>query len=132
MSDDDDTEAASAAADPEASKGWSEQDRRTLVITFAGGLAANLVAVLLVGAVLAFVHLARHNWSSSGLVIEALVITVIGALLIGSGYVRGRKSLTGPVTQLTDPPTWWVVGAVGAVFLLMGLLFLTGLAAGVN
>jgi hypothetical protein len=62
MNDDDETPpAAPTAAVPQAKTGWSEQDRRTLMITFAGGLAANLAAVFLVGVAIVFVHLAKSE-----------------------------------------------------------------------
>jgi hypothetical protein len=63
MSDDDDASDVSpvavpevSPAVPEVSKGWSEQDRRTLIITVVGGLAANLGTLIVVGAALALVH----------------------------------------------------------------------------
>jgi hypothetical protein len=95
MSDDDDTPDAAAVAAPEASKRWSEQDFRILVITIVGGLAANLGTVILVGAALAYVHLGRHHNSSLVLGLFALPPVVLGPLLIGAGYAgrHGRDFL---------------------------------------
>ena len=61
MSDHDDTPAAGPPAAPEARKGWSEEDRRMLIITIAGGLAANLGTVILVGGAIALVHVGKAS-----------------------------------------------------------------------
>jgi hypothetical protein len=78
MSDDDDTSHAPGATVPAAIKGWSEQDRRTLIITIAGGLAANLGTVILVGAVIALVHLSK---ASIGSRLASVLIGLAGGLI---------------------------------------------------
>ena len=64
MTDDTDAPPAAAAAVPEADKGWSEQDSRTLIITICGTLAANLATVILVAAAIAFVRWGRSPASN--------------------------------------------------------------------
>ena len=93
MCDDDDTPHAPAATVPAASKGWSEQDRRTLIITIAGGLATNLGTVILVGAAIALVHLSN---ASIGSRLASVLIGLAGGLITfvsGSYMRRGPRSL---------------------------------------
>jgi hypothetical protein len=89
MSDDDDDsldspDAAPAAVSevstmfPEFSKRLSEQESRTLIITFVGGLAANVGTVLLVGTALAFVHVHRSTHRLGGLLWLSLALFVVG------------------------------------------------------
>jgi hypothetical protein len=132
MSDDDDTPPAVA---PEARSGWSEQDRRTLIITIAGGLAANIATVILVGGAIALVHTGKAP--SGYRLVVALVFVAIGAGLMVIGGVsrraRGARRRSG-VAGLLDPyGAWgWPLLGLGSVVLLEGVLILTGLAAGVK
>jgi hypothetical protein len=140
MSDDDDAQNAAAAAAPEAGKGWSEQDRRTLVITVVGGLAANVGTVILVGGALAFVHLRRHG-SVSWQLAAALEAMVLGLAFVALGVAVRRGRGFGlvrawpPVRRvLVVPSPWfgWLLVAMGWVVVLESVLIVVGLAAGVK
>jgi len=134
MSDDDDTPRAATAAVPEAGKGWSEQDRRMLIITFGGGLAANLAAVILVGAALAFVHAYRSAHALSALLWYSLAAFVIGpGLLFTSRYLYSRRGWWRDREYAApDPFIQRLAIVVSCVVLLEAALVLTGLAAGVK
>ena len=90
MSDDDDASDISPVAVPEVSpaapevgKGWSEQDRRTLIITIGGTLSANVATVVLVGAAIAFVRLGKgpvtawYLFGTLGFAVAGLLVTVL-------------------------------------------------------
>lgn len=140
MSDDDDAQSAAAAAAPEAGKGWSEQDRRTLVITVVGGLAANVGTVILVGGAIAFVHLRKHGsvpWELA----TALEAFVLGLILVAFGIAARRRRRFGPVPAWPSrrrvfvvPRPWfgWYFVAAGGVVVLEAVLIVVGLAAGVK
>ena len=131
MSDDDDTPPAAAAVVPEAGKGWSEQDRRTLIITAGGTLAANLVTVILVGAALALVHLSKTR--GSRLLIPTLVAVVAGPVGIVIGTFLRRWA--GPFEVWGDNSWWgygWLMIVLGWLLELVAVMILIGLAAGVK
>ena len=104
-----------------------------LVITIAGGLAANLGAVILVGTAVALVHhwYAAHD-STKMLLSTALLFGIVGSAGITIGHLR----------KLRDP-VWlqgvglpgrcrWLILAGGWIGVLEALLILTGVAAGVK
>lgn len=125
MSDDDDTSPAAAVAVPEASKGWSEQDRRTLIITIVGGLAANLGTVILVGAAIALAKLNRTPaTTNSGIVAGSLIVLITGLTLIVGGTLLRRR--------LDMLWSGWFLIAAGCLSGLIGVLTLIGVAAGVK
>ena len=112
-------------AAPEVSKGWSEQDRRTLIITVIGGLVANLGTVILVGAAIALV---RINKDHGQMLLLALISVAFGLVLI----VFGSRAL-----NRRGPDSWprgaaWMLIAAGCLLELEAVLVLTGLAAGVK
>src|SRR5215813_5591103 len=113
MSDDDGTPDGAAAA-PEVSRGWSEQDRRTLIIAIVGGLVANLGTVIPVGAAIAFVRWrSRHGSGPLTSVFSFVIVAMIGALLIymGNGVRQGRASRF----EVMRWPRWfgWLLLGVG-------------------
>lgn len=119
-------------AAPEVSKGWSEQDRRTLIITVGGGLAANLATVLLVGAAIALLH--QTKGTTSGELVFALIFAAVSLAIMAAGYAlfRGR-----PLRRWQEPSIWrygvgWGIFIFGSAFLLEALLLLIGLASGVK
>jgi len=62
---------------------WSAEDRRILVITIAGGLAANLGTVLIVGLGLAYLHHQRSKGVSAPAVVGAAgILAVISAAVL--------------------------------------------------
>jgi hypothetical protein len=140
MSDDDDTPGGAEGAVPEAGRGWSEQDRRTLIITVAGGLAANVGTVILVGGAIAFVHLRRHSsvwWQLA----TALEVIVLGLIFVAVGIAARRGRRFGPVPAwsverrvLGVPRSWfgWYLVAMGWLLVLEAALIVVGLAAGVK
>lgn len=71
--------------------GWSEADKRTFIITFYGGLAANIGVVLVVGAAIAldrfiFVSHAKPTWVLAVIVAISFVASfAIGLLVAGRG-----------------------------------------------
>jgi hypothetical protein len=102
MSDDNDTSPAA----PEARSGWSEQDRRALIITIAGTLAANLATVLFVGAALALAHGVKGPVGLRVLV-AVMVLAALGlaGVVIGNGARRGRlfgSAFTPPMMPVTS------------------------------
>jgi hypothetical protein len=131
MSDDDDTPGGAEGAVPEAGGGWSEQDRRVLIITVVGGLAANVGTVILVGGAIAFVHLRRHG-SVSWQLVTALVISIGGLFMIALGdAIRRGRVLRPPVDPLTRFNAWFLV-VFGSLLVLEAVLIVVGLAAGVK
>jgi hypothetical protein len=153
MSDDDDASDVSpvavpevSPAVPEVSKGWSEQDRRTLIITIGGTLAANLATVILVAAAVGIVHSFNNPGTKAGLKslgvgirvtpsLAALATTVASVLSIayGSAVVRGRDPLARLLRGQPASKTAgkWFIWA-GSLAALEAMLILTGLAAGVK
>jgi hypothetical protein len=139
MSDDDDAPAAPSAAVPAApaivppvSKGWSEQDRRTLIITIAGTLAANVATVLLVGAALAWVHSGKTQGSQ--LLVPTLGALVVGPVAIVMGSFSRRRARRVGTSFLWGEP-WlngWPVIVLGWLVELVAVMTLIGLAAGVK
>jgi hypothetical protein len=126
MSDDDDTTQAAATAIPEAGSGWSEQDRRTLIITIVGGLAANVGTVILVGAAIAFVRVSKDH---AGQVLGTTVLLALASAAIAIGHA-GRH-LRRP-REKVPPRLAWTVLRMGGLAMTMAALILTGLAAGVK
>ena len=107
-----------------------------MIITVAGGLAANLAAVILVGAALASVHL-NHGGAASALLFATLIIMVVGLLLIVPGIVIRRQYRPRPEKRprVIDILSSWyglLVIAVGGLFELFGVMILIGLAARVK
>jgi hypothetical protein len=132
MSDDDDTLDAAAAAAPEPGKGWSEQDRRTLIITVAGGLAANVGTVILVGGAIAFVHLSRGG-SVGWRLATALVLAIGGLSMAAVGNALRRGRIFGSRRRdLQARFTNWVLVVFGWLWVLEAMLIVVGLAAGVK
>jgi hypothetical protein len=140
MSDDDDTPAAAAAAAPEVGKGWSEQDRRTLIITTVGTLAANIVTVILVGGAIALAHRFKAGQTESAALLGGLFGVGIGLFLIVIGIVMslvfrrwgrlvGDRGLPGP-----NSLRWggWSMIVLGCVSALWSAMILLGMAAGVK
>jgi hypothetical protein len=118
---------------PEAAKReqWSAGDWRMLFITIAGGLAANLGTVLIVGLGLAYLH-QRHSAgiSSPGLVGDTGLLCVICAVLF-------VPVIFWALHKTAERPRWvrWVAWSLAAVLAASALLFLcvlVGLAAGVK
>lgn len=118
-------DAASAA--PAVKTPWSEADRRILLITVAGGLAANLGTVLLIGcAVLLDKLLASYpGIATKGYVLPAVIILAINAAIWLAYFrnpARKRSSSRGDR-----------VASVGAIlFNLVALLVIVGYVAGVK
>jgi hypothetical protein len=129
MSDDDDTSQATAVPVPEADKGWSGQDRRTLIITLGGTLAANLVTVLFVGAAIALVHWSKNRHG------DVFVATLWfgGTALLGIfGGIVLIRGLLGTGTSRLTVALGWVFIALGVLYFLFATLLWTGVAAGVK
>jgi hypothetical protein len=139
MSEEDATQRAEAVPVPEARSGWSEQDRRTLIITFAGGLAANLATVIPVGAAIALVRLRNYHGSEAGEVAGFLVFGLF-IFALGNAARQGRDPLRAGPMRRTDPADpsvslrrWgWLMAGLGTLLMLLAVLILTGLAAGVK
>lgn len=126
MSDDHDTLPAAAAAAPKASKGWSEQDRRTLIIAVVGGLAANLGTVILVGAAIALVHLNRAEGAKdSALLAGTLVFIAFGLCMVALGAVLRH-------VHVLSAFSGWSMIWTGWLMILLAVMILIGLAAGVK
>jgi hypothetical protein len=136
MSDDDDTPGGAEGAVPEAGKGWSEQDRRTLIITIVGTLAANIATVILVGGAIAAARLNKAGQTESAAVLGWLGGAGIGLFIFVVGLVlrrRGRRArervLPGPSLLLL---AGWYAIVLGGVWVLWSVMILVGLAAGVK
>lgn len=126
MSDDDDAPSAAAAATPKASRGWSEQDRRTLIIAVVGGLAANLGTVILVGAAIALVHLnTAEGAKDSALLTGTLVFIAFGLCMVALGAVARHLHVLSTFSG-------WSMIWTGWLMVLLAVMILIGLAAGVK
>jgi hypothetical protein len=132
MSDHDDTPAAGAAGAPEASQGWTDGDRRLLIITFAGGLAANVGLVIIIGAALAFVHYYKNAHHLGMLLWYSLAVVVVGpGIVLTSRYLYYKRGWWRDGG--TPDPTiqrWALIFSFLA--LAEALLVLIGLADGVK
>ena len=108
-----------------------------LIITIAGGLAANLATVIIVGAAIGFVHQYRVQSSVKQLFL-VLVFIFVGSLGIVVGSVlrnaaRTERHLGGPrAPELWLPRFGWVFIGMGSLLMVEAVLILTGLAAGVK
>ncbi len=109
-----------------AGKGWSEQDRRTLIITFGSTLAANLVTVLFVGIALAYVH--AHRTHGSHFLVENLIFLGVGLLSIAVGNFIKRGAVTADTAWFSG----WFLVVLGGIWELVTVMSLIGLAAGVR
>lgn len=89
---DDDTPPAAAAVVPEAGNGWSVEDRRTLIITVVGGLAANLGTVILVGAAIALTRVNKHHSPGQprGQLIAVAAVLIFGPFVIAAFHAARR------------------------------------------
>jgi hypothetical protein len=112
---------------PQAGRAWSEQDRRTLVITLTGTLVANVATVILVGAAIGFVHFAKHHGGHSSL-LSSLVLCGFGLIVIALGIFVRRIDRDDRSLRVTGG----LVFAMGLLLVVESVLFLTGLAAGVK
>jgi hypothetical protein len=108
---------------------WSVEDRRMLLITFVGGLAAGVGTVLIVGLALALLHMLRSGFDHP-IFIALLVILFVGCTALpfwvlyspkGSVWLS-RLPRYGARTVLALP-------LAGAAMLLLSLV---GLAAGIK
>lgn len=123
-SDDDNTPPGSVAAVPEARSGWSEQDRRTLIITLGGTLAANLATVLIVGMALAYVR--AHRTHGSYFLVENLIFLAVGFFSIVVGNFFRRRAQVGT----DDVKIGWTFVVLGCIWEVVTVISLIGLAAG--
>lgn len=110
---------------------WSAEDWRILVITVAGGLAANLGTVLIVGLGLAYLHQRHSNGISSTDLVGAvgLVAVICAAVFVPVIFWARRETAKG-----NRWVRWcaWTLAAVLAVSVLLFLCVLVGVAAGVK
>jgi hypothetical protein len=137
MSDDNETPPAVAATAPKATSGWSEQDRRTLIITIVGTLAANISTVILVGGAIALAH-----WQRSGQTENAVIAAGLGGVglglffaVIGLVFRRMARWLARepgpPVSNAMSWVGWGMIG-VGCLWALTEAMILLGVVAGVK
>jgi hypothetical protein len=116
-------------------RGWlSAADQRTLIITIAGTLVANVGTVVVVGGALAMVHhfnsanvpKQRHADLVSFLVFSILVAAL--SLGLGIGLWRMRSEFN----KLWERILWWIYMGYMVVGFLAVILFWVGVAAGVK
>jgi hypothetical protein len=111
---------------------WSAQDRRLLLITIMGGLAANLGTVLIVGLGLAYLHHQRSKGiSSTALLGAAGLLAVICAAVFAPVIFWARRETA---KRHRSWVRWsaWSLAAVLAASVLLFLCVLVGVAAGVK
>ena len=119
---------------PEVAKheSWSTEDRRVLLITITGGLAANIGTVLIVGLALACVRWLRSGPPPRHIV----VLSVAGICVIAGGLVVLPLLIkAGPLLRAegrAGRATYWYVMALVAFVIFAALLVLVGDAAGVK
>ena len=88
--------------------GWSEQDRRTLIITIVGGLAANLATVILVGGALAWVRVGKTSGAAdSKLLVEALGYMAFCLVMIPFGTPVRFHGSAGLWSGWAGWVNWW-------------------------
>jgi hypothetical protein len=107
---------------------WTADDRKILVITVVGSVAANLATVLLVGLAVALLRLVRPAAGQGP--VWLFYAAAVGTLLL-TGFAISRPE----VRQLTRPGGSKVSRAsiaLNAAVFLEALLILVGLAAGVK
>jgi hypothetical protein len=104
---------------------WSAEDRRLLLITFGGTMAANIATVLVVGGAIAYAR-----WSVGGgpksmdfvdYLLTPLTVAMLVATAYGAAYVqRTKRSWTN-----------WVV-LLPSSFLIASVIMWIGLASGIK
>jgi hypothetical protein len=133
MSDHDEIPHASTRAAPETSRRWNEEDSRTLVIAFVGGLAANVGVVILVGLAVAFVHLGKGHPLGTASLAYSLVFVAIATVSFVRGNALRRQARTLGIAAAGQAAVlgrlWIVAGSLAA---LLVVLMWTGVAAGVK
>jgi hypothetical protein len=107
--------------DPDrAGTGWSQADKRLFLITFLGGLGANVGVVLVVAAGIAFNRFEKSHWNFSSYLI-AIILGAVGGLIT---YFVVK------ITNLNPKNPWlWGFGVTFATYLL---LILIAYAAGIS
>jgi uncharacterized membrane protein len=125
MSDETSPEPPEDNAPPEPQNGsWSEADRRMLMITIAGGLAANVGTVLIVGLAIVVLHYVRSGPQAPG---GPWAVIGVAFVLSGLGGAWLNASSQNPHRQR------WVAGLVWTLpVVIVAFLVLVGLAAGVK
>ena len=124
---DDRTPRAARHSVPEAGREWSEQDRRTLIITIGGTLVGNVATVILVGVAIAFVHLNKGHVSDT--LVGTLAVAVVAFFLAAAGNRLRRRAQPVSGQMAGIGWLWFVTGLLAA---LVVVLIWTGLAAGVK
>ena len=129
MSDDTTTEPLENDTPPEQpTQAWSTNDKRILLITIVGGLAANVGTVLVVGLAVIFLRLVSSRWGA-----QHSIGNITGAVNVSAGVVAGlviwfrrRRS-----KQVFNLPLY-IVNSIWISFGVVFLLVLVGLAAGIK
>jgi hypothetical protein len=101
-------------------RGWSVADRRLLWITIIGGLAVNIVTILIVGLAVAWARSPREPWLLTG-VMPVVLILFLPVLFWGDRNRKARRKIVLPLLVV-------VVGLTVTVVLLA----LIGKAAGIK
>jgi hypothetical protein len=114
---------------PREKGSWSVEDRQMLLITFVGGLGANVGAVLIVGLALILLHMLRFGFD------HPIFIAPLATLFVGctAMLVWVLYSPKGSV-WLSRLPRYRArtVLALPLAYAAIILLFLVGLAAGIK
>jgi drug/metabolite transporter (DMT)-like permease len=97
---------------------WSQADKRLLLITFAGGLAANIGVLMVVGAAIVLIRSFGSHTSTAVAAVGAIISALIDALgtALGSYLFSKRNRLLSFVITYT----------------VFGLLVLIGYAVGIS
>jgi hypothetical protein len=96
---------------------WSEADKRLLLITFAGGLAANIGVLLVVGAAIAIIRVLRSPHNHAEAVVGIFIATLTGV----SGAALGYRLFP------NRNPLFYLA----IIYTIVGLLCLIGYAVGI-
>ena len=125
-------------SEPTKRESWSAEDSRLLLITIAGGLAANIGTVLMVGASLAYIHWAQsgpHPASVHQEVEQILLVAAIAYVPLVTYFIFLFWARKNPERSwVAQPGPKAMRGGIAALALssLMILLVLVGAAAGVK
>ena len=123
---------AEGANEPEITTkaGWSDADKRMMFITVAGGLAANVGVVLLVGCAVSLIHFLNRHPALKGKDFALVCIVNLGFCIVT--WLTNRLSpLDSGVSSRTRRRHRYLL-VFNSTLALVLLIALTGLAAGVT
>ena len=116
-----------------SSRSWSREDKRLLVITFAGTAIANILTILVVGLAVVATRYIRTG-EGIGVLIGIFAGILIGGLIAGAmnRFSRWFPKLQDPNNPRGKQLALRVYGMMLLAIVIIGLMILIGLAVGIK